>query len=37
MRWRIEWWLIVLACLLLLGMLATLFWGQENSLHGLGL
>jgi len=37
MRWRNEWWLFLLACLLLLGMLATLFWGPKNSLHGLGL
>jgi len=36
MRWRDDWWLLALAALLLLGMLATLFHGSEPSRHGYG-
>jgi hypothetical protein len=36
MRWRDDWWLLTLAALLLLGMLATLFHGSKPSRHGYG-
>jgi len=36
MRKPDTWWLILLALLLLLGMLATLRYGSNNSRHGYG-
>jgi len=36
MRWRDDWWLLILAALLMIGMVTTLFYGEKHSRHGYG-